>query len=125
MDVKDVKGLEEKMMEFIELSYEEKKQMGELSLIHIYLRIHNIFEDYKPDIVFHAAAHKHVPLMEDSPHDAIKNNVFGTFNIAKEAGMSGVKSCLLYTSSTLCLRQNTMNSQEIIIHCGIYSQNSF
>ena len=45
-----------------------------------HLRIHNIFEDYKPDIVFHAAAHKHVPLMEDSPHDAIKNNVFGTFN---------------------------------------------
>ena len=43
-----------------------------------HLRIHNIFEDYKPDIVFHAAAHKHVPLMEDSPHDAIKNNVFGT-----------------------------------------------
>ena len=48
-------------------------------------RVRMIFSRYCPDIVFHAAAHKHVPLMEDSPNEAIKNNVFGTYNVAKAA----------------------------------------
>lgn len=48
-------------------------------------KINDIFEKYKPNIVFHAAAHKHVPLMEDVPCEAIKNNVFGTYNTAKAA----------------------------------------
>ena len=47
-----------------------------------YLRVEKVFEEYKPDIVFHAAAHKHVPLMEVSPVEAIKNNVRGTYNVA-------------------------------------------
>ena len=48
-------------------------------------RVDNVFSEYHPDIVFHAAAHKHVPLMEDSPNEAIKNNVFGTWNVATAA----------------------------------------
>lgn len=44
-------------------------------------RIESIFEQYRPEIIYHAAAHKHVPLMEDSPNEAIKNNVLGTFNM--------------------------------------------
>ena len=48
-------------------------------------RMDEIFNTYQPEVVFHAAAHKHVPLMEDSPCEAIKNNVFGTFNVAKLA----------------------------------------
>ena len=52
-----------------------------------YARIESVMNEYKPDIVYHAAAHKHVPLMEESPLEAVKNNVFGTLN-----------TCLLYTS---------------------------
>ncbi|MBQ8227984.1 MAG: polysaccharide biosynthesis protein [Clostridia bacterium] len=48
-------------------------------------RLREVFEEFHPDVVFHAAAHKHVPLMEDSPREAVKNNVFGTFNLAKLA----------------------------------------
>ena len=48
-------------------------------------RVREIFEEFHPDVVFHAAAHKHVPLMEDSPKEAVKNNVFGTYNLAKLA----------------------------------------
>ena len=45
-------------------------------------RLREVFEEFHPDVVFHAAAHKHVPLMEDSPCEAVKNNVFGTYNVA-------------------------------------------
>lgn len=45
-------------------------------------RLEEVFSKYNPKVVFHAAAHKHVPLMEDSPNEAIKNNVYGTFNVA-------------------------------------------
>ncbi len=49
------------------------------------VRLREVFEEFKPTVVFHAAAHKHVPLMEDSPKEAVKNNVFGTYNVAKTA----------------------------------------
>lgn len=54
-------------------------------------RLAEVFEEFKPTVVFHAAAHKHVPLMEDSPKEAVKNNIFGTYNVAKTAIDFGVK----------------------------------
>ena len=48
-------------------------------------RLHEVFEEFHPTVVFHAAAHKHVPLMEDCPKEAVKNNIFGTYNVAKTA----------------------------------------
>ena len=55
-------------------------------------RVNRVMETYRPDLVFHAAAHKHVPLMEDSPNEAIKNNVFGTYKMAKAAAAWGICS---------------------------------
>ncbi|MBP3278953.1 MAG: polysaccharide biosynthesis protein, partial [Butyrivibrio sp.] len=62
------------------------------------VRINNIFEKYKPDIVYHAAAHKHVPLMEDSPNEAIKNNVFGTWKTAMAAANNGCKKFVMIST---------------------------
>lgn len=61
-------------------------------------RLQEVFEIYNPDVVFHAAAHKHVPLMEDSPMEAIKNNVFGTLNTAEISSMYGVKKFVLIST---------------------------
>ncbi len=55
------------------------------------VRLREVFDEFHPTVVFHAAAHKHVPLMEDSPKEAVKNNVFGTYNVAKTAVEYGVK----------------------------------
>lgn len=58
-------------------------------------RVDDLLDTYQPDLIFHAAAHKHVPLMEDSPNEAIKNNVFGTYNMAQSAAAHGVKRFVL------------------------------
>ena len=61
-------------------------------------RIHAVFEEHKPEIVLHAAAHKHVPLMEENPAEAIKNNVFGTKNIFDAAEKNKVDKCILIST---------------------------
>lgn len=61
-------------------------------------RIRRVFENYRPGVVFHAAAHKHVPLMEYNPEEAIKNNVFGTYHVAKAADMFRTKRFVLISS---------------------------
>ena len=57
-----------------------------------------IFATYRPDVVFHAAAHKHVPLMENSPQEAIRNNVFGTLNLVRAADEFCVQKFLLIST---------------------------
>lgn len=61
-------------------------------------RINEIFSQYRPDVVFHAAAHKHVPLMEQNPGEAIKNNVFGTLNMVQAADRHGVKRFVMIST---------------------------
>lgn len=77
-------------------------------------RVNSIFETYHPEIVFHAAAHKHVPLMEDSPNEAIKNNVFGTYNVAMAAGKTGTKSMVLISTDKAVNPTNIMGASKRI-----------
>lgn len=77
-------------------------------------RMNYIFSKYKPHIVYHAAAHKHVPLMEDSPTEAIKNNVFGTFKTAQAAAMSGVQRFVMISTDKAVNPTNIMGASKRI-----------
>lgn len=73
-------------------------------------RLENIFRTYRPDIIFHAAAHKHVPLMEASPTEAIKNNVFGTLNVAECADKYGAKRFVMISTDKAVNPTNIMGA---------------
>lgn len=80
--------------------------------IQDYSRLFKIFELYKPDIVYHAAAHKHVPLMEYNPGEAVKNNIIGTKNTAEIACRSGVKRFVLISTDKAVNPPNTMGASK-------------
>lgn len=92
-------------------------------------RLDEIFDEVRPEVVFHAAAHKHVPLMEHSGCEAIKNNVFGTYNVANVSEKYGVKKFLLVSTDKAVNPTNIMGASkrlcEMIIQCRQNSKTEF
>ncbi len=86
-------------------------------------RVNSIFETYRPEIVYHAAAHKHVPLMEDSPNEAIKNNVMGTQRIATAADRYGVDKFVLISTDKAVNPTNVMGASKRICEMIIQMMN--
>ena len=84
-------------------------------------RISYVFETYKPDVVYHAAAHKHVPLMEDSPFEAIKNNVFGTYKTAYAAMMNSCQRFVLISTDKAVNPTNIMGASKRLCEMIIQS----
>lgn len=113
-----------------DIQQELKTKYPELKLTVLIASVRNtnrmnwIFEKYRPEIVYHAAAHKHVPLMEDSPNEAVKNNVFGTWKTAQAAAFYGVRRFVLISTDKAVNPTNIMGASKRICEMIIQTFNN-
>ena len=113
-----------------EIQQELKRNVPDLNLVVLIGSVRNtnrldyLFGTYRPDIVYHAAAHKHVPLMEDSPNEAIKNNVFGTYKTAKAADKYGTKRFVLISTDKAVNPTNIMGASKRMCEMVIQMMNA-
>lgn len=113
-----------------DIQNELKRKYPELDLVALIgsvrdsKRLDCVFKKYKPDIVYHAAAHKHVPLMEDSPNETIKNNVFGTLKTAQCADKYGVQKFVLISTDKAVNPTNIMGASKRICEMIIQAYNN-
>lgn len=114
-----------------ELAQEMKRQFPkiriavEIGTIRDTKRLDELFGKYKPEVVFHAAAHKHVPLMENNPAEAVKNNVFGTLNTAQAAVNHGVRRFILISTDKAVNPTSVMGASKRMAEYVIQYMNSF
>lgn len=112
-----------------DIQMELRKNMPELNLtvligsVRNTARLNDIMRTYRPELVFHAAAHKHVPLMEDSPNEAIKNNVFGTFKMAQAAARWDVKRFVLISTDKAVNPTNIMGASKRLCEMVVQMMN--
>ena len=94
-----------------------------IASVRDYDRLDMVFAKYKPDVVYHAAAHKHVPLMETSPNEAIKNNCLGTLNLAKLSDKYGVKRFVMISTDKAVRPTNVMGATKRICEMIVQTYN--
>lgn len=107
----------------LESHYSKNKIEAVVGSVRDKERLNKIFEEYSPQLVFHAAAHKHVPLMERSPLEAIKNNVFGTYNVANCADEFGVERFVLISTDKAVNPTNVMGASKRLCEMIIQAKN--
>lgn len=109
----------------LKLNYPELNLTVLIGSVRNTSRIESIMKIYRPDVVYHAAAHKHVPLMEDSPNEAIKNNVFGTYKTARAADKFGVKRFVLISTDKAVNPTNIMGASKRMCEMIIQTFNRY
>ncbi|MDO5339029.1 MAG: nucleoside-diphosphate sugar epimerase/dehydratase [Eubacteriales bacterium] len=107
----------------LKINYPDANVVTLIGSIRNVSRLESVFEQYKPDIVYHAAAHKHVPLMEVSPDEAVKNNVVGTWNVAKMADKYGVKKFVMISTDKAVNPTNVMGATKRICEMIVQTYN--
>jgi FlaA1/EpsC-like NDP-sugar epimerase len=113
-----------------DIQQELKKRFPDLNLVVLIAsvrnstRINHIFKTYRPQIVYHAAAHKHVPLMEDSPNEAIKNNVLGTWKTVQAADLYGTEKFVLISTDKAVNPTNIMGASKRICEMIVQTYNN-
>ncbi len=113
-----------------DIQNELKNRFPDLNLVVLIASVRNtkrmdmIFETYRPDIVYHAAAHKHVPLMEDSPNEAVKNNVLGTWKVVQAGDKRKVKRFVMISTDKAVNPTNIMGATKRICEMIIQTYNS-